>query len=110
MRTIVISAAVVIAFILAANEGPNFAPNAIGMGMICGLVWLSKRGDFRVSNKSKDPELQTPKKALRGVRGRALREFVPKIFPNRNKMLYFWNKLRFWGAQASRRPPRLIFK
>ena len=65
MRTILISAAVVIAFILAANEGPNFAPNAIGMGMICGLVWLSKRGDFRVSNKSKDPELQTPKKALR---------------------------------------------
>lgn len=65
MRTIVISAAVIIAFILAANEGPNFAPNAIGMGMIGGLVWLSKRGEFRVSNKSKDPELQTPKKALR---------------------------------------------
>ena len=39
------------------------------------------------------------KKALRGVRGRALREFVPKIFPNRNKMLYFWNKLRFWGRR-----------
>lgn len=65
MRTILISAAVVIAFILAANEGPNFAPNAIGMGMIGGLVWLSKRGEFRVSNKSKDPDLQTPKKALR---------------------------------------------
>lgn len=65
MKTILISAAVVIAFILAASEGPNFAPNAIGMGMICGLVWLSKRGDFRVSNKSKDPDLQTPKKALR---------------------------------------------
>ena len=65
MKTILISAAVVIAFILAANEGPNFAPNAIGMGMIGGLVWLSKRGEFRVSNKSKDPELQTPKKALR---------------------------------------------
>lgn len=65
MKTILISVAVVIAFILAASEGPNFAPNVIGMGMICGLVWLSKRGDFRVSNKSKDPELQTPKKALR---------------------------------------------
>lgn len=65
MKTILISAAVVIAFILAANEGPNFAPNVIGMGMIGGLVWLSKRGDFRVSNKSKDPELETPKKALR---------------------------------------------
>ena len=65
MRTILISAAVVIAFILAANEGPNFAPNAIGMGMIGGLVWLSRRGEFRVSDKSKDPELQTPKKALR---------------------------------------------
>lgn len=65
MKTILISVAVVIAFIMAASEGPNFAPNAIGMGMIGGLVWLSKRGEFRVSNKSKDPELQTPKKALR---------------------------------------------
>lgn len=65
MKTILISAAVVIAFILAANEGPNFAPNVIGIGMIGGLVCLSKRGEFRVSNKSKDPELQTPKKALR---------------------------------------------
>ena len=65
MRTILISAAVVIAFILAASEGPNLTPNVIGMGMIGGLAWLSKRGDFRVSNKSKDPELQTPKKALR---------------------------------------------
>lgn len=65
MKTILISVAVVIAFILAANEGPNFTPNAIGMGMIGGLVWLSKRGEFRVSSKSKDPELQTPKKALR---------------------------------------------
>lgn len=65
MKTILISAAVVIAFILAASKGPNFAPYAIGMGMICGLVWLLKRGDFRVSNKSKDPELETPKKALR---------------------------------------------
>lgn len=65
MKTILISAAVVIAFILAANEGQNFAPNVIGMGMIGGLVWLSKRGEFRVSNKSKDPELETPKKALR---------------------------------------------
>ena len=73
MRTIVISAAVVIAFILAANEGPNFAPNAIGMGMIGGLVWLSKRGEFRVSNKSKDPELQTPKKALRKLAKENLR-------------------------------------
>lgn len=65
MKTILISVAVVIAFVLVASEGPNFAPNVIGMGMICGLVWLSKRGDFRVSNKSKDPELETPKKALR---------------------------------------------
>lgn len=65
MKTILISVAVVIAFVMAANEGPNLAPNVIGMGMIGGLVWLSKRGEFRVSNKSKDPDLQTPKKALR---------------------------------------------
>lgn len=51
-----------------------------------------------------------PEKGYAGRAGRVLREFVPKIFPNRNKMLYFWNKLRFWGAQASHRPPRLIFK
>lgn len=65
MKQIVISFIIVISFVLAANEGSNFAPNAIGMGMIGGLVWISKRGEFRVSNKSKDPELETPKKALR---------------------------------------------
>ena len=51
-----------------------------------------------------------PEKGSAGHVEGVLREFVPKIFPNRNKMLYFWNKLRFWGAQAPRRPPRLIFK
>lgn len=65
MKNFIVSVAVVTAFILAANEGSNLAPNVIGLAMIGGLVWLSKKADFRVSNKSKDPDLETPKKSLR---------------------------------------------